>query len=101
MRLATEPTTTNTLDLSPDLRVTLVRDVAARAFVFVGFEPSTLRVRWTQRAPGSLDDPRGHHDHRGRDGLWRAFLDVDHRALLDSFNPADVVDVVDCRSPRV
>lgn len=93
MRLSCFPVPMNTLAQADDLHVTVVR--AASVFLFVGFDPESLRVRWTQRAPGSVRDPRGDRDHRGRDGLWRAFLDRDYRDLLDRFNPADVVDVID------
>ncbi|MDP2343775.1 MAG: hypothetical protein Q8O67_22645 [Deltaproteobacteria bacterium] len=75
--------------------MTVVRDEPGGVFCFVGYDPLSLRVRWTQRAPGSVEDPRGLNDHRGREGLWRAFLDGDFRQLLDRFAPADVVDVAE------
>jgi hypothetical protein len=91
MRLTAEPTPINTLDLANDQRVTVVRDVTV--FVFVCFEPSTLKVRWTQRAPGDVTDPRGDRDYKDRDGLWRSFLDDDFRDLVDRFDPATLVEV--------
>lgn len=74
--------------------VTVCADHASQTFVFVGFDADTLRIRWVQRAPGSFMDPRGYRDYRGRDGLWRAFLDQDHRALLDRFQRHTLVHIV-------
>ena len=96
-RLSAHPRPENRLALCDPVRgdVTVCPDHASQTFVFVGYDPATLRVRWVQRAPGSFTDPRGHRDHRGRDGLWRAFLDRDHRALLDRFQPQTLVGIVD------
>jgi hypothetical protein len=96
-RLSDHPRPENRLALCDPARgdVTICSDQASQTFVFVGYDPATLRVRWVQRAPGSFTDPRGHRDYRGRDGLWRAFLDRDHRALLDRFQTDTLVDIVD------
>jgi hypothetical protein len=96
-RLSAHPRPENRLALDDPTRtdVTLCPDDTTQTFVFVGYDPHTLRVRWVQRAPGSFADPRGHRDHRGRDGLWRAFLDRDHRTLLDRFQRNTLVSIVD------
>jgi hypothetical protein len=87
MRLTTAPNIADTFEDATDCHVTVVADVAQGAFLFVGFEPSTLRVRWTRRAPGSVADIRGWNDHRGRDGLRCSSQPSEHRALLDRFEP--------------
>lgn len=102
-RLTARPRPENTLvfdDGSADVTVCPANDT--RVYLFVGFDPTTLRVRWLQRAPGTFDDPRGLRDHCGREGLWRSFLDKDHRYLLDRFNPhtlVELVEVVDDHAP--
>jgi hypothetical protein len=91
VKLAAYPIAKNTLELGSVDHLTVVRDDEAGLFHFVCYDPTTLRVRWTQRAPGSVADPRGLRDHCGREGLWRARLDADVCELLDRFEPADVV----------
>jgi hypothetical protein len=87
--LSRQPPAPNVIELDKDGLdlVTLVACDLAQAYVFVGFDRHSLRVRWTQRAPGSFNDPRGHHDHDGRNGLWRAHLEPPFRDLLDRFEP--------------
>jgi hypothetical protein len=91
MRLTAAPNIADTFEEATDCHVTIVAADAQGAFLFVGFEPKTLQVRWTQRAPGSLADIRGWNDHRGRDGLWRSFLCPEYRTLLDRFEPGRLV----------
>jgi hypothetical protein len=92
-RLSALPRPENRLILAADTEVTICADVTSQTFCFVGYDPQTLRVRWVQRAPGCFRDPRGHHDHCGRDGLWRNQLDRDHRCLLDRFQPETLVHI--------
>jgi hypothetical protein len=100
MYMSARPPPQNTLESCDREHVTVVRDDAGGVFCFVGYDPAALRVRWTERAPGSVSDPRGSHDYRGRDGLWRAFLESDFRLLLDRFDPSDLVAVVDGDVPE-
>jgi len=95
-RLSERPRPENVLTFTDEtLDVTICADHLMHTYLFVGFDRETLHVRWLQRAPGSFSDPRGHHDHRGRDGLWRSFLDRDHRALLDRFQPLTLSGLID------
>ena len=100
MHLTALPRPENLLDAGTDL-VTVVADAMTGHYCFACFERSTLRVRWTQRAPGSIGDPRGLKDYRGRNGLWRAALGADFRHLLDRFQPDTIVATHDLPSSPV
>ena len=94
-KLTASPTAQNTLVDNRE-SVTIVACDEGNIFVFVSFVPVTLRTGWQQRAPGTMDDPRGLADIRmdEKRSLWRSHLDKQYLDLLDRFDPATVVRCV-------
>lgn len=94
MRLVQNPVTV--LEVRDDEHVTMTE--SGGYIHFVGFDPRDLRVRWTQRTPGSVADPRGDRDYvltgEDRGMLWRARLDADYLAFFYRWDPSKAATII-------